>query len=93
MNSLFNKVAGLMVYNFQKENPEEAFSCKFSEIFEKTCRTYPRGCLNEMNQKNLCFIYSQENTGEGVRFSAVAYKWAYIFSKRDSITDPFPWEL
>ena len=35
-----------------------------------------------MNQKNCIHkIYSQENTGEGVLFGAVADMWAYNFSK------------
>ena len=52
------------------------------------------GCSSEMNQRN-CFhkIYLQENTGEGVLFSAVADMWAYSFSKIDFITDAFLWKL
>ena len=48
------------------------------------------GCSSEMNQR-YCFhkIYLQENTGEGVLFSAVADMWAYSFSKMDFITDAF----
>ena len=38
-------------------------------------------------------IYSQENTGEDVLFSAVAHMWAYSFSKKDSMTDAFLWIL
>ena len=34
-------------------------------------------------------IYSQENTGEDVLFSAVADMWGYSFSKGYSITDDF----
>ena len=34
LKSLFNKIAGLMVYNFIRK--KEAFSCKFSKVFEKT---------------------------------------------------------
>ena len=34
-------------------------------------------------------IYLQENTGDGVLFSAVADMWAYSFSKMDFITDAF----
>ena len=39
--------------------------------------------------KKICIykIYSQENTGEDLLFSAVADMWAYIFFKRDSVTD------
>ena len=55
------------------------------EIFKKTdfvehCRT-KKNCIHQS--------YSQENTGDGVLFSAVADMWAYSFSKRDSITDTF----
>ena len=75
---------------YQKETPAKVFSCKFSEIFSKKdlfCRTYLNGCLNKMNQKKLCLIYSQENNGNDVLFSAVADMWAYSFSIRDSIID------
>ena len=34
LKSLFNKIAGLMVYNFIRK--KEVVSCKFSEVFEKT---------------------------------------------------------
>ena len=46
------------------------------------CRTCLNGCLCEMNQKN-CIrkIYSQESTGDGVLFSAVADVWTYKLSK------------
>ena len=43
-----------------------------------------------MNQKNYIYkIYLQENTGNGVLFSAVADMWIYNFSKMDFITDAF----
>ena len=97
LKSLFNKFAGLMAYNFiRKKLRQRLFVVSFpfrkfwKDLF---CRTYPSGCLNEMNQKKLCLICSQENNGKDVLFSAVADMWAYNFSKRDSITDAFLWKL
>ena len=81
-----------MVYNFiRKKTLANSFSCKFSEIFEKT---YFLGhiradVLNDMNQKKLFLIYSHKNNSKDVLFSAVADMWAYSFSKIDSITDAF----
>ena len=43
----------------------------------------PNGYLGKMNQKSCNHkIYSQENTGDVVLFSAVADMWAYNFSKK-----------
>ena len=50
------------VQPYQKETPAKAFSCKFSKFFSKNdifCRTHPSRCLNEMNQKKICLIYSR----------------------------------
>ena len=86
------RLDGVQIY--QKETPAKAFSCKFSRIFEKTYFAgISGGCLNEMNQKKLCLVYSQENSGKDVLFSAVTDMWDYRFSKRDSITDAIIWKL
>ena len=84
-----------MLYNFiRKKLRQERFPVSFPKFWKELfCRTYPSGYLNEMNQKKLCLIYSQENTSEDVFFSAVADMWAYSFSKRYSITDAFLWKL
>ena len=75
----------------------QAFSCKFSKIFKKTCfaehvQTDDR--MSEKNQKN-CIqkIYLQENTGDAVLFSTVTDMWTYSFSKTCFITDAFLWKL
>ena len=68
----------------------QVFRNFWKDLFWRTC---PSGCLNEMNQKKLCLIYSQGNNGKDVPFSAVADMWVYSFSKRDSITDAFLWKL
>ena len=43
LESLFNKVAGLQVYNFIKETLTRVFSCGYCEIFE-----------NVIFKKNIC---------------------------------------
>ena len=41
MESLFNKAAGLQLY--QKETPTQVFSCEFWETFKNTCsEKHPR---------------------------------------------------
>ena len=58
------------VQPYQKETPAKAFSCKFSNFFSKNdifCRTHPSRCLNEMNPKKMCLIYSR-NKGFLVQF-------------------------
>ena len=84
-----------MVYDFiRKKLQLRRFPVSFPKFLKiSILYTYPSGCLNEMNQKKLYLIYSQENTGEDFLFSAVADIWAYSFSKRDSITDAFLWKF
>ena len=53
------------------------FSCKLFEIFNKD------------DFAEHVRSYSQENTGDGALFRAVADRWAYSFSKKDLITDVF----
>ena len=48
---------------------------------------------NEPKKNYIHKSYAQENTGDGILFSVVADMWGYSFSKRDSITDAFPWKL
>ena len=84
-----------MVYNFiRKKLWQRRFLVSFPKFLKDLfCGTYPSGCLNEINQKKLCLIYSQESNGKYVLFSAVADMWTYSFSKRDSITDAFLFKL
>ena len=67
----------------EEKTPAQVFSCKVSEIFNLLCRTCPNECLSEMNQKS-CIpkSYSQENTGDGVLFSAVADEGLQFFQER-----------
>ena len=82
---LFNKVTDLMLCNSFKRKKvwHRCFSCKFSEIFKDYFVEHARTGFSEMNQKNyLHKIYSHENTGDGVLFSAVVDMWAYNLSKK-----------
>ena len=84
-----------MVYKFiRKKLRQRRFLVSFPEFLKRPIlQAYPSGCLNEMNQKKLCLVYSQENSGKDVLFSAVTDMWDYRFSKRDSITDAIIWKL
>ena len=74
----------------EKKLWHRCFPVSFPKFLRKPYWTCPNGCLSEMNQKNCIHkIYSQENTGGGVPFSAVADMWGYSFSKRYSSTDAF----
>ena len=77
------------MYKFiRKKLRQRRFLVSFPEFLKRPIlQAYPSGCLNEMNQKKLCLVYSQENSGKDVLFSAVTDMWDYRFSKRDSITD------
>ena len=82
---LFNKVTDLMLCNSFKRKKvwHRCFSCKFFEIFKDYFVEHARTGFSEMNQKNyLHKIYSHENTGDGVLFSAVVDMWAYNLSKK-----------
>ena len=68
------------------------FSCKLFKIFKKTDFVeHVQTNAWVKWTKNTCVhqSYSQENTDDGVLFRAVADRWAYSFSKKDSITHAF----
>ena len=83
---LFNKVADLMVRDFfKKKTLAQVFSCKSSEIFKRTYfveHAQTHAWVKWTNKKCIHKIYSQENTADGVLFSAIANMWVYSFSKK-----------
>ena len=96
LKSLFNKFAGLMVYNFiRKKLRQRRFLVSFPKFLKRPILWNNSERMFEWNEqkKKLCLIYSQESNGKDVLFSEVADMWAYSFSKRDSITDVFLWKL
>ena len=95
LKSLFNKVAGLMVYNFiRKKLWQRRFLVSFPKFLKRPILQNISERMFEWNEpKKMRLIYSQESNGKDVLFSAVADMWAYSFSKRDSITDVFLWKL
>ena len=69
----------------RKKTLAQVFSCKFSEIFQKTYLVeHARTAAWVKRTKKNCIhkIYSQKNTGYGVFYSEVAGMWAYSFSKK-----------
>ena len=75
----------------RKKTLAQVISCKFSETFKKTY--FAEHVRTDAWVKWTKKIYLQENTGDGVLYSAVAEMWAYSFSKIDFITDAFLWKL
>ena len=80
-----------MLYNFIRKNlRQKRFPVSYPKFLKRSIlQNISERTLEWNEQKKLCLIYSQENTGEYVLFSALADMWAYSFSKRDSITDAF----
>ena len=77
-----------MACNFiiKKKLRHSCFPVSFLKCLDRLCSTCPNECLSEMNQKNCIHkSYSQESSGDGVLFRAAADRWAYSFSKTDSI--------
>ena len=74
---------GVLFNNFAKFTVKHLCWSLFLIKLNLFCRTFPNGCLSEMNQKN-CIrkIYSQENTTDGILFNAAADIWAYKLSKK-----------
>ena len=90
------KVWWCAILSRRKTPAKVLFSRKLSEICKKTdyvehVRT--NAWVKWTTKKCIHKSYSQENTGDDILFSAVADMWPYSFSKTNSITDAFLWEL
>ena len=72
-----------MVSNFiKKKNSGTGVFLQVFFLRRLLCRACPNGCLSDMNQKSCIHkIYLQENTGDGVLFSAVADMCTWSFPK------------
>ena len=86
-----------MVCNFvKKKTLVQVFSCKFSKIIKKTYfveHVWMDAWVKLAKKTRIHKIYLQENTSDGVLFSAIADMWVYRFSKRDFMKGAFLWKL
>ena len=98
LQSLFNKIAGLMVCNFSKKKKktlEQVFSCKFSEIFKISFVEHARADAWLKWTKKIIFTKSihRETTVMASFLVQLQTRGLTVFPKRDFITGVFLWKL